>query len=236
MITLKDVRKCYKSNVALNNFSLSIFDNEVFALLGLNGAGKSTLINIICTLIKKDSGSVIINDLDLDSSVNEIKQIIGLAPQENAIASNLTVRENLAFVADLYGVSLDRVEKVISALKLDNKRNERAKRLSGGQKRRLNLGLALIGEPKVLILDEPTLGLDVKARKELWEIVNNYKKNHTVLFTTHYLEEAEQFADRIAIVCKGELVVCGTKDEIIKFAKTTTFEDAFLKLAGGEDE
>ncbi len=236
MINFDNVTKSYGSNTALKSFSLSIQDNEIFALLGLNGAGKSTLINILCTILTKDSGKIMVNNLDLDAESDKIKQIIGLAPQENAIANNLTVQENLEFVADLYKVDRARVDKVISALKLDNKRNERAKRLSGGQKRRLNLGLALISEPKVLILDEPTLGLDVKSRRELWEIVKNYKKNHTVLFTTHYLEEAEQFADRIAIIKKGELICCGTREEIVRFAKTNNFEDAFLKLAGGEDE
>jgi len=236
VITFKNVTKSYGTNVALKDFSLTINDNEVFALLGLNGAGKSTLINILCSLLKKDGGKVTVDNLDLDEESEQIKQIIGLAPQENAIANNLTVEENLTFIANLYGVEQTRVDKVISSLKLDSKRNERAKRLSGGQKRRLNLGLALISEPKVLILDEPTLGLDVKSRRELWEIVKNYKQNHTVLFTTHYLEEAEQFADRIAIITKGQLVKCGTKDELNAFAKTNNFEETFLKLAGGEDE
>jgi len=238
MIKIEKVSKSYKNVVALDEVSLTVEDNSMFALLGFNGAGKSTLINIICSLIKKDAGKVWVNDLDLDSSVNDIRQIVGLMPQENAIANNLTVAENLAFMADLYGVenSSVLVDELLNKLSLTSKKNARAKQLSGGQKRRLNLGMALISKPKVLILDEPTLGLDVKSRRDLWEIVQKYKQKNTVLFTTHYLEEAEKYADRIGIIKSGKIVICGTKDEIIAKAKTDSFENAFLKYAGGEDE
>ena len=238
MIKIEHVSKSYKNVNAVKDFSLSILDKEIFALLGLNGAGKSTLMNILCGLTQKDSGKVWVNDLDLDTSILKIKQIIGLAPQENAIANNLTVEENLEFVANLYGVSdvAGRVAQIISKLKLESKTKTLAKKLSGGQKRRLNLGMALISNPQVLILDEPTLGLDVKSRRELWDIIKDYKREHTIIFTTHYLEEAENFADRIGIITKGELKVCGTKDEILAKSKAKSFEDAFLKFAGGDDE
>ncbi len=237
MIKVEHLTKRYKTLLALDDVSLHINKHECFALLGLNGAGKSTFINILCSLIEKNDGLVEVDGLNLDTNRQEIKQIIGLSPQENALANNLTVRENLCFMANLYGVEdLEKVDKILKTFNLEAKADSLAKKLSGGQKRRLNLAMALISNPKVLILDEPTLGLDVKSRKELWNIVNAFKENSTVLFTTHYLEEAEKYADRIAIMNKGKIVLCGTKEEILAKSKSDSFENAFLKYAGGEDE
>lgn len=234
MIKINNLSKKFKDVCAVKDLSLEIKDNQVFALLGLNGAGKTTTINILCSLIKKDRGEVLVNSFSLDENANEIKKIINVSPQETAIANNLTVEENLDFMASLYGVEnkKKKIEEMLGVFDLIEKRKKIAKTLSGGQKRRLSIAMAMITNPKILILDEPTLGLDIKSRKKLWGIIEKCKQNKIVILTTHYLEEAEHLADTIAIMNKGELVICGTCEEIIKSTKEKNFEDAFLKLVG----
>ncbi len=238
MISITHLSKSYGNIVAVNDISFSVKKGEVFALLGLNGAGKSTTIGILCSLVKKTCGKVYIDGYDLDFDGDKIKEIVNLSPQETAIAGNLTVRQNLSLIASLYGLSNadERVEKMITDFSLENKADCRAKTLSGGQKRRLSIAMACITEPKVLILDEPTLGLDIVARKELWRIISSYKGKTTVILTTHYLEEAQELADRIAILNNGYLSVVGTEKQIIKYANTADFESAFIRLAGGCNE
>ena len=238
MIKIDNLVKNYGEFTAVNNLSIRIKKGEIFALLGLNGAGKSTTIKVICGLTQKDAGRIFVDGLDLDVDENKIKQIVNLSPQETAIAPNLTVEENLDFISSLYGIneSQNAVNRAIERFSLENKRKSRAKTLSGGQKRRLSIAMAMITNPKVLILDEPTLGLDVKARKVLWDLIKECKGERTVLLTTHYLEEAENLADRIAIMNKGKLVALGSADEIINQSGKKDFEGALLTLAGGEDE
>lgn len=245
MIEIKDLKKTFGKVKAVNGLTFNINDGEIFALLGLNGAGKSTTIKILCTLLLKDSGSVIIDGLDIDKDRKKIKSIISLSPQETAVAANLTVYENLKFIADLYGINVknkngkncdDKIEEIIKKFTLTAKRNAKAKTLSGGQKRRLSLAMAFITEPKFLILDEPTLGLDVKVRRDLWRLIKEYSAYSTVIITTHYLEEAEQLANRIGIMKDGELVALGTAKQIIEKVGASNFEEAFLRLAGEEDE
>lgn len=238
MIKIKNLTKNFQTVKAVDNLSLEIFEGETFALLGLNGAGKSTTINILSGLLQKTSGQIQIKNLDLDKDIAKIKQIINLSPQETAIANNLTVKENLEFIANLYKVPnlIDKTNQMLETFDLLQKENTLAKKLSGGQKRKLSIAMALITEPQILILDEPTLGLDIKSRKALWKIISSLKGKTTIILTTHYLEEAETLSDRIGIMTNGKLVALGTKEEIISKSQKPNFEDAFLHFAGGEDE
>ena len=239
MIEIKNLTKSFGTLKAINGLTLTVNGGEIFALLGLNGAGKSTTIKILCSLLKKDSGKVLIHGFDIDKDETEIKRLISLSPQETAVAPNLTVEENLRLIAELYDVKdKTAVDGMIEKFSLSNKRKVLAKRLSGGQQRRLSLAMAFIVKPKILILDEPTLGLDVKVRRDLWRLIREFAENYnsTVLLTTHYLEEAEHLANRIGIMKSGELVALGYAAEIIKTTGAQNFEDAFLSLAGSSGE
>lgn len=236
MIEINSLTKKFGSLTAVDGVSLSIADNECFALLGLNGAGKSTLINMLTTQIKPTSGDAQINGLNLVKDKNKIRKIINISPQESAVAKNLTVRENLDLIASLYEV--EEKDKIISSIidsfGLREKENVLCKKLSGGQLRRLSIALAIITSPKILFLDEPTLGLDVKARKLLWSIVENLKKSMTIVLTTHYLEEVEFLADKIAIISKGKIKAYGLPQDIIAQNGKQTLEQAFLDLTEEE--
>lgn len=237
MIEIQNLTKSFGNLKAVNGLTLDIKDGEIFSLLGLNGAGKSTTIKILCSLLTKDGGTVTVNGLDLDKDGKAIKRLIGLSPQETAVANNLTVEENLKFIADLYGVTdKNAVGDMIEKFSLNQKRKTLAKKLSGGQKRRLSLAMAFIVNPKILILDEPTLGLDIKVRRDLWQLIREAAESSTVILTTHYLEEAEALSDRIGIMKNGALVALGTAKEITQKSGAATFEDAFLTLAGGETD
>lgn len=238
MIKIKGLCKSYGTLKALDNISLEIKENQIFGLLGLNGAGKSTLIKILCGLTSKTSGEVLFDDLNIDKDMTKIKSFINISPQETAVANNLTVKENLMLVAALYGIEnkQEKTEELITTFSLKNKENTLAKKLSGGQKRRLNIAMALVSSPKILFLDEPTLGLDIKARRKLWETIMLLKKSTTIILTTHYLEEAENLAENIAILSSGKLVTLGTKEEIIKKSGKSNFEEAFILLTGEENE
>lgn len=238
MIKIKGLCKSYGTLKALDNISLEIKENQIFGLLGLNGAGKSTLIKILCGLTSKTSGEVLFDNLNIDKDMTKIKSFINISPQETAVANNLTVKENLMLVAALYGIEnkQEKTEELITTFSLKNKENTLAKKLSGGQKRRLNIAMALVSSPKILFLDEPTLGLDIKARRKLWETIMLLKKSTTIILTTHYLEEAENLAENIAILSSGKLVALGTKKEIIKKSGKSNFEEAFILLTGEENE
>ena len=236
MIEIQNLTKKFKTLTAVNNVSLTIKENECFALLGLNGAGKTTLINMLSTVMLPTSGTAKIGGYDIVKNTLDVRKIIHISPQETAVAKNLTVRENLEFIASLYDIKDKdkKIDKIISKLKLEEKTNVRCKNLSGGQMRRVSLALGLISEPKVLFLDEPTLGLDVKARRILWETISELKGKMTIILTTHYLEEVEKLADEIGIISKGKIKVVGTPAEIIKKTQSKNLEDAFLKLTEEE--
>ncbi len=237
VITINNLSKNYKSKRALDNLSLTIREGELFGLLGVNGAGKTTLIKILCGLTKKASGSVTISGFDLDKDINKIKEIIDISPQETSVANNLTVMENLEFFANIYNVNqVETISEIIKTFNLSEVLNQRAKTLSGGYKRRLSIAVALISKPKILFLDEPTLGLDVFARRELWEIIKKLKNDMTIILTSHYLEEIENLCDRVAILSNGKLLQTGTTNEIRKLTSTERFEDAFIKLVEATNE
>ena len=233
-IEIKNLTKKFKEFTAVDNISLEVKENEIFSLLGVNGAGKTTTIKMLSGLLKPTSGDATILGHSVLTNLNEIKKIINVSPQETAIAPNLSVKENLEFIAEIYGYDKNKAkEKALELIKLfdlQKKTNSKASNLSGGMQRKLSIAMALISEPKILFLDEPTLGLDVIARRELWEVIEKVKERATIILTTHYMEEAEILSDRIAIMKDGKIIEIGTAKELIKKAKTKTFEDAFVEL------
>lgn len=232
MIKINNLTKKYKDKLAVDNLNLEIKIGELFSLLGTNGAGKTTTIKMLSTLILPTSGEVEINNLDLVKDSSNIKEIINISPQETAVASNLTVLENLYFMAGIYQIpnKEDKIKELIKLFKLEEVLKQKAKTLSGGYQRKLSIAISLINNPKILFLDEPTLGLDVISRHDLWKIIELLKGKTTIILTTHYMEEAEALSDRIGIMNKGKLIELGTSKELIKKAKTKNFEDAFIKI------
>lgn len=236
-IEISNLTKKFKEKIAVNNISLKIKEGELFALLGTNGAGKTTTIKMLSTLILPTSGEVKINGLDVIKDRQKVKEILNVSPQETAIAPNLSVRENLEFMAGVYQIKNkeEKIKELISMFKLDDVLNQKAKTLSGGWQRKVSIAMALINDPKILFLDEPTLGLDVIARKELWSVIEKQKNKMTIILTTHYMEEAESLSDRVGIMAGGKLIDVGTPEELIKKSGEKNFEDAFVKIAtGGE--
>lgn len=232
MIKINNLTKKYKDKLAVDNLNLEIKAGELFSLLGTNGAGKTTTIKMLSTLILPTSGEVEINNLDLVKDSSKIKEIINISPQETAVASNLTVLENLYFMAGIYQIpnKEDKIKELIKLFKLEEVLKQKAKTLSGGYQRKLSIAISLINNPKILFLDEPTLGLDVISRHDLWKVIELLKGKTTIILTTHYMEEAEALSDRIGIMNKGKLIELGTSKELIKKAKTKNFEDAFIKI------
>ena len=225
--------------VAVDALDLSIAQGELFALLGVNGAGKTTAIRMLCGLLKPTSGDALLLGHSITSDAAAAKALINVSPQEPAVAPTLTVRENLAFIAGVYGKSAREADAaadaMIGRMGLESVAGRRAKQLSGGWQRRLSIAMGLITEPKVLFLDEPTLGLDVLARRELWQVIEGLRGQMTVVLTTHYLEEAEALADRIGVMAHGRLVALGTAPQLIERTGAASFEDAFVALAAGKE-
>lgn len=232
MIKITNLSKKYKDKYAVKNLNLEIKEGELFSLLGTNGAGKSTTIKMLSTLTTPTTGKVTINNYDLDKDKLKIKEIINISPQENALAFNLTVLENLYFFAGIYQIKdkENKINKLIKQFKLEEVLKQKVKTLSGGYQRKLSLALSLINSPKILFLDEPTLGLDVISRHELWNLIENLKGKCTIILTTHYMEEAEKLSDRIGIMNKASLIEIGTTSELIRKTNTKNFEDAFIKI------
>lgn len=225
---------------AVDGLDLSVRRGELFALLGVNGAGKTTTIRMLTTLVRPTAGTARVCGYDLLTESREVKRVSGISPQQTAIAQGLTVRENLMLMTRLFGATTaeakERTAALLAALSLDDVAERRAKVLSGGYQRRLSIALALASDPEVLYLDEPTLGLDVLARRELWHLIGRLRGEKTIVLTTHYLEEAEALSDRVGVMAGGRLLAVNTPDGLKRTAGCDNFEDAFIRLVGGEVE
>ena len=234
-ISTVGLTKKYGKLTAVDKMNLTIKEGELFALLGVNGAGKTTLIKMLSCLSMPSEGDALISGYSIKSEVGKVKGVIGVSPQETAVAPNLTVMENLELICGLHGFNKEKrdakIKELSDSFNLYNILSKKAGKLSGGWQRKVSIAMALISEPSVLFLDEPTLGLDVIARSELWDMINTLKSKATIILTTHYMEEAEALSDRIGIMKDGRLVACGTAEELMRISGTEKFEDAFLKLA-----
>lgn len=234
-----ELTKTFKEKTAVDSLSLEVEQGELLALLGVNGAGKTTTVRMLSCLLKPTSGDAYLLGNSVTEKPFEVKKIINVSPQETAVARNLTVRENLELIAGIYGNSKAqaraKAQQMMETFGLEGEAKNKAKTLSGGTQRRLSIAMALISEPKILFLDEPTLGLDVLARRELWTAIEKLRGKVTVILTTHYMEEAEELSDRIAIMAKGKLRALGTAKELIEKTGAKNFEDAFVTLAAKEE-
>ncbi len=233
-VRIEALTKKYKDVVAVDGISLTINKGELFSLLGVNGAGKTTTVKMLCTLVKADGGNAFLNGRSILTDGAQIKSIIALSPQETAVAGGLSVIENLTLMGELHGFSkektAEKTKELCSDLGLEAVKNKKASKLSGGYQRRLSIGMALISDPEILFLDEPTLGLDVLARSDLWDIIKKLKGKTTVILTTHYMEEAEELSDRVGIMKNGRLLVCDTPQNIKIMTGCESFEKAFVKV------
>ena len=226
--------KKYKEITAVDDLNLEIKNGELFSLLGVNGAGKTTTIKMLSTLTLPTKGDAVVSGESIISSPNLVKERIGVSPQETAVAPSLSAKENLTLMCDVHGLNKDKakakIEELSKALDLESVMNRKAGKLSGGWKRRLSIAMALVSEPKVLFLDEPTLGLDVIARSELWDLIESLKGKTTIVLTTHYMEEAEALSDRLGVMKNGRLLFTGTVKEMKEKTGTEKIEDAFIKM------
>lgn len=236
-IEIKGLRKEFGSKVAVNALDLRIPEGSLYALLGVNGAGKTTTIRMLTGLTKPTAGEAYVMGRSISDELDEVKRLVNISPQETSVAPNLTVRENLEFIAGIYGFdkakTVERVREMLVQFSMEEVEHQKAKTLSGGWQRKLNIAMALITEPKVLFLDEPTLGIDVLARRELWRKIEALKGKITIVLTTHYMEEAENLADEIAIMAKGELMAVGSPEELMRRTESKSLEDAFIKIVEG---
>ena len=233
-IKTEGLTKRYKDVLAVDRLSLSVEEGEIFSLLGVNGAGKTTTIKMLSCLTEPTDGDAFLLGKSIRTDVAAVKSVIAVSPQETAVAAGLTVKENLQLICGIHSFSREKTSEKISSLTsllgLQGVLNRKAGKLSGGWQRRLSIAMALISEPKILFLDEPTLGLDVIARSELWDIIRSLKSSATVILTTHYMEEAESLSDRIAIMKDGALLICDTPDKIKEITGEVSIEKAFIKI------
>ena len=237
-IEIQNLTKKYRDVVAVDSLTLDVGQGELLSLLGVNGAGKTTTVKMLSCLATPTSGDAYLLGKSIVSDSAEVKSVISVSPQESAIAVGLSVYENLELICGIYGFTKEkRAEKIgerASLLGLDSVMKRKAGKLSGGWQRRLSIAMALISEPKILFLDEPTLGLDVLARSDLWDIIRELKGKVTIILTTHYMEEAEALSDRIAIMKDGRLIACDTPRGIMSAAGEDSVEKAFIKIVKGE--
>lgn len=236
-IRIENLTKKYRDLVAVDNLSLTVHKGELFSLLGVNGAGKTTTIKMLSCLTQPTSGDAFLNGKSICRDTAAVKTMIAVSPQETAVAPGLSVRENLELMCGVYGFTREKqsvkIAELTELLGLQAVSKKKAGKLSGGWQRRLSIAMALISEPEILFLDEPTLGMDVLARSDLWDLIRSLKGKVTIILTTHYMEEAESLSDRIGIMKDGNLLICDTAEQIKKAAGTDQFEQAFIRIVKG---
>lgn len=236
-IQIEGLTKRYRDVVAVDGLSLCVEEGELFSLLGVNGAGKTTTIKMLSCLTEPTDGDAYLLGKSIRKDTAAVKSLIAVSPQETAVAPGLNVRENLELICGVHGFTKEKraakIKEITELLGLGSVIDRRAGKLSGGWQRRVSIAMALISEPKLLFLDEPTLGLDVIARSELWDTIESLKGKVTIILTTHYMEEAEALSDRIAIMRDGKLLICDTAEKIKKSAGTESFEQAFVRIVKG---
>ena len=236
-IRIEGLTKKYQDVVAVDDLSLCVHKGELFSLLGVNGAGKTTTIKMLCCLTQPTSGDAVLNGKSICKDSAAVKSFIAVSPQETAVAPGLSVRENLELMCGVHGFTkqkqAEKIAQLTELLGLETVIKKKAGKLSGGWQRRLSIAMALISEPGILFLDEPTLGLDVLARSDLWDLIRSLKGKITIVLTTHYMEEAEALSDRVAIMKDGKLLVCDTAEAIKQTAQTDNFEQAFVRIVKG---
>ena len=236
-IVIDRLTKRYKDVTAVDDLSLNIRQGELFSLLGVNGAGKTTTVKMLSCLTRPTGGDAFLHGRSVVKEAAQVKPLIGVSPQETAVAPNLTVKENLTLMCGVHGFPKEKSTKKVAELteqfELQAILNKKAGKLSGGWQRRLSIAMALISEPKILFLDEPTLGLDVLARSELWDVIRALKGKITMILTTHYMEEAEALSDRVGVMRDGKLLALGTAEELKAQTGAARFEDAFIAIVKG---
>ena len=233
-IKTAELFKRYKNITAVDALNLEIQQGELFSLLGVNGAGKTTAIKMLSCLTKPTAGDALVGGYRITKEPEQVKRLIGVSPQETAVAPNLSVKENLELICGIHGFSREKtiakIKELSQQFDLDSVLSRKAGKLSGGWQRRVSIAMALISQPLILFLDEPTLGLDVIARHELWDVIRSLKGKITIILTTHYMEEAEELSDRIGIMKSGRLLAVGTPEELTARAGTKDFETAFVSI------
>ncbi len=236
-IKIEGLTKKYKDVVAVDHLSLSVRQGELLSVLGVNGAGKTTTIKMLSCLTKPTEGDAFLKGKSICKDTAAVKSLIAVSPQETAVAPGLSVLENLELICGVHGFTKEKKKRKIQELTelfgLETISKKKAGKLSGGWQRRLSIAMALISEPDILFLDEPTLGLDVLARSDLWDLIRCLKGKVTIILTTHYMEEAEALSDRVAIMKDGRLLICDTADRIKEMAGTDSFEQAFVRIVKG---
>ena len=239
-IKIEGLTKQYKDVLAVDNLSLTVSQGELFSLLGVNGAGKTTTIKMLSCLTQPTKGDAFLMGNSIRSETASVKSIIAVSPQETAVAPGLSVKENLELMCGVHGFSKEKrnekIQELTELLGLSSVMGRKAGKLSGGWQRRLSIAMALISEPQILFLDEPTLGLDVIARSDLWDLIRSLKGKITIILTTHYMEEAEALSDRIAIMKDGKLLICDTAAKIKESAGIDNFDQAFVRIVKGVEK
>lgn len=239
-IKTENLTKRYKDIIAVDGLTLTVKQGELFSLLGVNGAGKTTTVKMLSCLTSPSDGDAWLLGKNIRKDTSAVKSVIAVSPQETAVAVGLTVKENLELICGVHGFEKNyrdvKIKELSSLLGLESVINRKAGKLSGGWQRRLSIAMALISDPKILFLDEPTLGLDVLARRDLWDVIRSLKGKVTIVLTTHYMEEAEALSDSIAIMKDGKLLICDSVEKIKEKAGTDDFEQAFVEIVRGENK